>query len=204
MKKILIASTNKGKVRELGGMLDMELEWVGLERFGDLPEVEEDGATFADNARKKALGYARATGLWTIADDSGLEIDALGGQPGVMSARFSGAAGANRKEIDKQNIIKVLSLLKGVPFVKRTARFVCRLCLASSEKVLAEAEGKVQGVIIETPRGDNGFGYDPIFYLPGMKKTVAELCDDEKNAISHRGNAVRNIKPMIEKLLAIE
>jgi len=184
-------------------MLSGDIQWVGLSDFSGLAEIKEDGRTFAENARKKALGYAKATGLWTLADDSGLVIDALGGKPGVKSARFAGEdiKGADRKLIDRQNITKVLDILKSVPREKRTARFVCRLCLASPEKVLIETEGKLEGFIAEKEMGANGFGYDPIFFVPGLNKTVAQLTTEEKNAISHRGNALRKLKPLLAKLL---
>jgi XTP/dITP diphosphohydrolase len=201
MKKILVASTNPGKLKELREMLASDIEWVGLSDFPGIAEIEEDGATFAENARKKALGYAKATGLWTLADDSGLVIDALGGQPGVHSARFSGAKDAKRSLIDHKNIAKVLKLLKDVPKEKRQAKFICCLCLASSDKVLIETQGQVEGTIIDEPMGENGFGYDPIFYVPKLNKTVAQLDSAAKNAISHRGNAIGKLKPLLLKLL---
>ncbi|MGA2070086.1 MAG: XTP/dITP diphosphatase [Sedimentisphaerales bacterium] len=200
-RKILVASTNPGKLKELREMLDGDIEWVGLSDFPSVGEIEEDGKTFAENARKKALGYAKATGLWTLADDSGLVIDALGGEPGVKSARFSGDKEANRGLLDHKNMAKVLNLLQGVPKEKRTARFMCCLCLASPEKVLVETEGKLEGLIIDKPMGENGFGYDPIFFVPALDKTVAQMTSEEKNAISHRGNAIRKFKPKLEKLL---
>ena len=166
-------------------MLGGDIEWVGLSDFPNVGEIEEDGKTFAENARKKAIGYAKATGLWTLADDSGFVVDALGGQPGVKSARFSGIhhedTKTRRKQKmeenirDKRNIEKLLGMLKGIPAEKRQARFVCCLCLASPEKVLIETPGKVEGVIIDEPTGDNGFGYDPIFFVPKLNKTVAQL-----------------------------
>jgi XTP/dITP diphosphohydrolase len=188
-----------------------------------MAEIPEDGATFAENARKKALGYAKATGLWTVADDSGLVVDALDGAPGVESARFSGeavpalrpagilpaakkqgqdalATDAVRTLIDHRNTAKVLKLLEGVPEEKRTARFVCYLCLASPERVLLEAEGRLEGLITDREIGENGFGYDPIFFLPPLGKTVAQLTRQEKNAISHRGNALRKLKPLLDEL----
>jgi XTP/dITP diphosphohydrolase len=182
-------------------MLGREIEWVGLSDFPNINEVKEDGETFAENARKKAVGYAKQTGLWTIADDSGLIIDALSGQPGVKSARFSGTKSNDRKQIDRENIAKVLKLLQGIPPKKRTARFVCCLCLASPEKILIETEGKLEGVIAEKEMGTNGFGYDPIFFVPRLNKTVAQLSREEKNAISHRGNAIRKLKPLLTKLI---
>jgi len=200
---ILVATTNPGKVRELRAMLGGDVEWKSLADFPGMGEVKEDGATFAENARKKALGYARATGLWTLADDSGLVVDALGGAPGVNSARFSGerAGGADRKTVDRRNMEKLLSLLEGVPAERRTARFVCRLCLAGPEGVLLETEGTLEGRIAMEPAGAGGFGYDPVFYVPRLDRTVAQLGDDEKNAISHRGNAIRKLKPPLDELL---
>jgi XTP/dITP diphosphohydrolase len=201
---ILVATTNPGKVRELRAMLGREVQWRSLADFPGVGEVKEDGSTFAENARKKATAYAQATGLWTLADDSGLVVDALGGAPGVNSARFSGERpkGADRKVLDRRNMDKVLSLLKDVPAEKRTARFVCCLCLASPEKVLIETQGTLEGLIIDEPAGTGGFGYDPIFYVPRLGKTVAQLGEGEKNAISHRGNALRKLKPLLDELLS--
>ena len=202
-RTILVATTNPGKIAELRAMLDAEVEWVGLSDLPPAPEVEEDGRTFAENARKKATVYAKATGLWTLSDDSGLVIDALGGQPGVRSARFAGVEGPDRKTVDRRNIEKVLHLLHDVPPAQRTAHFVCHLCMASPGRVLIEASGTLEGRIIDTPLGDNGFGYDPIFWVPSLGKTVAQLGSEEKNAISHRGNAIRKLKPMLRELLAV-
>jgi XTP/dITP diphosphohydrolase len=203
VKVILVATTNPGKVRELRALLGTEVEWKSLTDFPGIGEVKEDGATFAENARKKALGYAKATGLWTLADDSGLVVDALGGAPGVNSARFSGerAKGADRKVVDRRNMEKLLSLLQDVPIEKRTARFVCCLCLANPEEVLIETRGTLEGVITQEPAGTGGFGYDPVFLVPQFGKTVAELDEKEKNAISHRGNAMRRLKSLLDGLL---
>jgi XTP/dITP diphosphohydrolase len=203
VREILVATTNPGKVRELRALLGTEIEWKTLADFPGLGEVEEDGATFEENARKKATEYAKRTGLWTLADDSGLVVDALGGAPGVKSARFSGPfpAGADRKTIDRQNFTRLLGLLKDVPQEHRTARFVCCLCLASPEKVLIDVRGAVEGVIIDKPLGDNGFGYDPVFFIPSLGKTVAQLPDERKNAVSHRGNAIRKLKPLLAELV---
>jgi XTP/dITP diphosphohydrolase len=205
---------------ELKSMLGGDIDWVGLADFPNVGEIEEDGKTFAENARKKAIGYAKATGLWTLADDSGLVVDALGGEPGVKSARFSGflpprhplptacrgrqgTKEKDRKVIDHRNIEKLLNLLKDVPKEKRAARFVCCLCLASPEKILIETSGEVEGIIIDEPVGENGFGYDPIFFVPKLNKTVAQLTNEEKNAISHRGNAIRKLKPLLDDLLPL-
>ncbi len=202
-KKILVATTNPGKIAELRAMLDLDVQWVGLSDFAGIGEIKEDGASFAENARKKATEYAKATGLCTIADDSGLVVDELGGAPGIKSARFSGKKekGEDRTLIDHRNIAKVLRFLEGVPKEKRTARFVCCLCLASPEKVLVETQGTVEGLIAEEEIGENGFGYDPIFFVPHLNKTVGQLTAEEKNAISHRGNAIRKLKPLLAQLL---
>jgi XTP/dITP diphosphohydrolase len=207
--KILVATTNPGKIAEIKALLDDNIEWVSLSDFADISEVKEDGATFAENACKKAIGYAKTTGLWTLADDSGLVIDALGGEPGVKSARFSGTkdkvcperSRGNRTLLDHKNMAKVLKLMQGVPEEKRTARFVCHLCLASPDKILAETQGALEGLITEKEIGQNGFGYDPIFFVPHLNKTVGQLTAEEKNAISHRGNAIRKLKPLLEQLL---
>jgi XTP/dITP diphosphohydrolase len=215
INKILVATTNAGKLAEISEMLDLDIEWLNLSDFPDVKEIQEDGKTFAENARKKALGYAKQTGLWTLADDSGLVVDALDGAPGVKSARFSLAptpavgvtepqalvSGKNRTLLDHKNMQKILTLLRDIPTEKRTAKFVCCLCLASSEKVLIETTGKLEGIIAANPAGSNGFGYDPIFFVPKIGKTVAQLISSEKNAISHRGQAVRKLKPLLEKLL---
>lgn len=217
-KKILVATTNPGKIAEIRMMLDLDVEWLGLADFPDINEIKEDGETFAENARKKALGYAEQTGLWTLADDSGLVIDALGGAPGVKSARFSGEKETNRKLLDHKNMAKVLKLLTNIPREKRTARFICRLCLArpqdesaiktvgkqraSPERILIETEGILEGFINDKEIGENGFGYDPIFFVPHLNKTVAQLTREEKNAISHRGNAIRKLKPLLTQLLS--
>jgi len=200
-RKILVATTNPGKVAELKSMLGGPAKWLSLSDFKGIAEVKEDGQTFVENACKKAIGYAKVTGLWTIADDSGLVIDVLDGAPGVKSSRFSGMKGEDRKLIDRQNIAKVLTLLKDVPREKRTARFVCSLCLASAEEILLETEGMLEGIIAEKEIGENGFGYDPIFFVPQLNKTVAQLTREGKNAISHRGQAIRKLKPLLDELL---
>jgi len=202
-RKVLVATGNPGKIIEIRAMLDADVRWLGLADLPPMDEITEDGTTFAENARKKAAGYAKATGLWTLADDSGLVVDALGGAPGVKSARFSGEKpkDIDRTLIDHRNITKTLELLKGVPQGKRTARFVCRLCLASPERVLIETEGTLEGLITDREIGQNGFGYDPIFFVPKLNKTVAQLSSEQKNAISHRGNAIRKLKPLLDELL---
>ena len=185
---------------------DSGIEWVSLADLPDypnLPQIIEDGTTFAENAAKKALGYAKAAGLWTIADDSGLVVDALDGAPGVNSARFSGPkpAGTSRTLIDHKNIEKVLTLTKHIPADQRTARFVCSLCLAEPSGILLQTEGILEGMIAAGPAGKNGFGYDPIFLPAGLTKTAAQLRPEEKNAISHRGRAIAALKPALAELL---
>ena len=202
-RQILVATTNKGKMAELSALLDADVQWLSLADFEGIEEVVEDGATFAENARKKALGYAKATGCWTLADDSGLVIDALDGAPGVHSARFSGPKieGEERSLIDHRNIAKVLELMKTIPANKRTARFMCCLCVASGDEVLAETNGTVEGLITTEEAGSNGFGYDPIFFVPKLGKTAAQLSAEQKNLISHRGNAILKLKPLLNELL---
>lgn len=205
--KILVATTNPGKLKELSemlGELPIHIEWLSLRDFPDVSEVAEDGDTFAENARKKAVGYAEATGHWTLADDSGLVIDALDGAPGVYSARYAAdeCSSNDRKTVDRANYEKALRLLGNVPDAERTARFKCCLCLADGRgNVLLETDGAVEGVINHGPLGDNGFGYDPIFYIPERGKTAAQLENHEKNRISHRGNAISRFKPLLRSLL---
>lgn len=201
---IVVATTNAGKMRELSAMLEGDVRWLSLKDFPGVDEVVEDGLSFGENARKKALGYAQSTGFWTIADDSGLVIDALDGAPGIHSARFSGVCekGSERGLIDHRNIEKVLKLMVDVPEEKRTARFVCSLCLASPEKILAQTEGRLEGKITTEPVGTGGFGYDPIMFVSDKKRTVGQLSREEKNSISHRGGAIRKLQPLLADLLA--
>ncbi len=203
---ILVATTNPGKVKELAEMLAdaaERIQWVSLSDFPEVAEVVEDGATFARNACKKALGYAEQTGLWTLADDSGLVIDALDGAPGVRSARFAAdeTASTDRKVIDRANYEKVLRLMDAVPDARRTARFVCHVALAQPGNILLETTGCIDGVIGREPKGENGFGYDPVFYIPSLGKTAAELDSQTKNCISHRGRAIALLKPRLYDLL---
>lgn len=205
MKKILLATTNPGKKRELEYMLaGLGIELCTLADVDGMIEVEEDGATFAENARKKALGYAAQSGLWTIADDSGLEVDYLDGAPGIHSARFSGEHKDHsdpRNLIDHENIKKLLSVMDGVAANDRTARFVCALALAKPGEVLFETFGAFEGEILTELRGEDGFGYDPVFYVPCVGKTAAEMTKEEKNTMSHRYNALVKLKPQLEKLV---
>ncbi len=191
MAHVLLATRNAGKLREIRQMTaDSSLVWHSLAEFPDVPEPDESGQTFAENARLKALHFAAATGLCTLADDSGLEVDALGGAPGVYSARFAGFP-----RDDAANNRKLVAALAGVPQERRTARFRCALAMARADEVLLEADGAVEGRIIDQPRGDNGFGYDPHFLVPHLGRTMAELPADQKNALSHRGQALRSLLP---------
>jgi XTP/dITP diphosphohydrolase len=191
--RVLFASSNPHKVAEVRAILaGCGVEVDGLDaQAGALPEPVEDAPDFAGNARIKAVYYAQRTARPCLADDSGLEVDALGGAPGVRSARYAGAEGA-RDERDRANNAKLLRELAGVPRARRTARFVCAMCLAGpGGDVLAETQGAVEGRIGFEPRGTNGFGYDPLFELPDRGCTSAELPPADKNAISHRGRAAR-------------
>lgn len=204
-RRILVATTNAGKLEELSMLMEdisHQVEWLSLRDFPNVTEVAEDGHTFTENARKKAIGYAAATGLWTLADDSGLVIDALDGRPGIHSARFAAdECSKDRLSIDIANYKKVLSLLKDTPPQKRTARFVCHIALANPQRILLDSEGTVEGLITDIPAGHNGFGYDPVFYIPALDRTAAQLDNDQKNAVSHRGNAIRQLKPLLHQLL---
>ena len=204
-RRIILASSNSGKVREIRRELSrLDVQVVSLDSCGDIAEPVEDGLTFADNAGIKAGYYSRATGTWCLADDSGLVVDALGGRPGVRSARYASdkcPQDADRQTIDDANNAKLLEELSGVEDDKRAARFVCCLVLSDGKDVLIETRGTVEGRIGHAPRGDNGFGYDPLFYVPDLGCTTAELSTEAKNLISHRGKAVRQFAKLLEQLL---
>ena len=194
---LVLATRNQGKIREIEKMLDLpRLEIRSLQDFPDLPEVVEDGRTFLENAFKKAQACAQATGRPALADDSGLEVDCLNGAPGIYSARFSGA-----EATDEANNRKLLSLLEGIPEERRTARFVCRMVLYLPEGKWIQTEGFCPGIIARAPRGEHGFGYDPVFYLPELNKTMAEIPLEEKNRISHRAQALQKIRSHLEAIL---
>ncbi|WP_027355730.1 XTP/dITP diphosphatase [Desulfofundulus thermocisternus] len=194
--KLVLATRNPGKVRELSQLLSpLGYEVLSLEHFPGVPEVVEDGATFRDNAVKKATAVARHTGQLALADDSGLEVDYLGGAPGVHSARFAGEG-----HDDRANNEKLLRLLAGVPPEKRTARFRCVVAVATPEGKVFTTEGTCEGVIAEEPRGEGGFGYDPLFYVPSCGKTFAELDPEVKNRISHRGRALALMREILAGL----
>lgn len=205
MRKVLIATSNPGKLRDFAGAARPHgIEIAGIPSFASLPTVVEDGLTFEENARKKAEQYSlHAPGEIVVADDSGLEVDALNGAPGVHSARYAAdqphLAGVNTE--DKANNARVLRELKGIPNEKRTGRFVCVLAVAQDGEILATFRGVAEGIILDAPRGSNGFGYDPLFYFPRIQKTFAELSAEEKANYSHRGAAFRQFLDWCEKRL---
>jgi len=196
-RTILIATANPAKLREIRQILvGLPVRWLDLNDLPPIPPAVEDGRSFAENAEKKALHYARHSGHWALADDSGLEVDCLNGLPGVLSARFAGEP-AN----DAANNAKLIRELQAYPPEQRTARFRCVVVLADGQHVLARAEGTIEGQIIDEPRGQGGFGYDPHFLVPELGKTTAELAPEHKNRISHRGQALRRLVPMLRRLL---
>ena len=202
---IVLATRNPGKIREICQVLgDLPVGILTLDDDSDIPEPPEQGPTFADNAAAKAMYYARATGRWCLADDSGLEVDALDGRPGVHSARYAGGdrdAPADRQVLDQANNAKLLRELAGLADRDRTARFVCELALAGGEKIVIKARGVLEGRIAQAPEGDNGFGYDPLFFVPALGCTTAQLSPEEKNRISHRGKAVRRLGELLREML---
>lgn len=197
MVKLLIATNNPGKLREYQEILaDLPVELVSPVDVGLALDPEETGSTFKENAIIKAQAFAQASGLLTLADDSGLEIDALNGEPGVYSARYGNTA----KKDHEGRYRLVLEKLADTPAEKRTARFKCVVALAAGEAVVGTADGAVEGVITFAPKGEGGFGYDPVFFVPEFERTMAELTSAEKNSISHRSRAVHTAMPMIERL----
>jgi XTP/dITP diphosphohydrolase len=196
--QLLIATTNPGKLREYAAIFGgLPVQLVSLAEVGITDDVEESGATFAENARLKAEAYAARSGLPTLADDSGLEVAALGGAPGVYSARFAGPGAT-----DAERNALLLKRLEGVPFHARLARFVCVIALARPGALTELAEGTLHGVIETAPRGTGGFGYDPLFYVLDEDRTLAELPPERKNAISHRARAAAAARAVIERWLA--
>jgi XTP/dITP diphosphohydrolase len=198
--RIVVATGNPHKIEEIRAVLaPLGFTVLSLAETGrPVPaEPEEPHPTFEANARLKALHYARAIGEAVLADDSGLEVDALGGAPGVHSAHWAGTEGS-RAERDARNNAKLAEAMRGVPAHLRTARFVCTMCVATpSGEVLVETRGEMEGVIGEAPRGAHGFGYDPWLHLPERGVSSAELPPDEKNAVSHRGHAVRRLAYLV-------
>ena len=195
MRKVLIATTNPGKLRDFAGAAAPHaIEIAAVPNFASLPTVVEDGLTFEENARKKAEEYSRsAPGEIVVADDSGLEVDALNGAPGVHSARYAADQPhlADENTDDEANNARLLRELRKVPPERRTGRFVCVLAAARDGQTLATFRGAAEGVILDSPRGSNGFGYDPLFYFPQIQKSFAELTAEEKAHYSHRGAAFR-------------
>jgi XTP/dITP diphosphohydrolase len=194
--EIVLATRNHGKIAEFRSLLKgLSMRLLSLYDFPNLPVVAEDGVTFRDNAEKKAKAIAKATGRLAIADDSGLEVDHLGGKPGVYSSRYCGEGAT-----DKENTRRVLKLLDGVPWEERTARFVCVICAADSKGKTHFVEGACNGSISFEMRGSHGFGYDPIFVPESMTRTMAEIDLEEKNLISHRARALRNLRETLKVL----
>lgn len=195
--KIIFATGNEGKMREVREILsDLGMEILSMKEAGVSMDIVEDGITFEENARIKARAVQKATGALVLADDSGLAVDYLNGEPGVYSARYMGE--------DTSYVIKnksIIDRLKGIEGSARSARFCCAIAAVFPDGSEAVTEGIIEGVIAESPSGEGGFGYDPIFYLPERGMTTAELSAEEKNAVSHRGNALRKMKPLIKDWL---
>jgi XTP/dITP diphosphohydrolase len=196
-----MATKNLGKVRELATLLgDMGVRVLSLADFPEIPEIPEAGATFAENAAFKAREVARLTGLPALADDSGLEVAALAGRPGVFSARYAQDRTAPAPPTDEDNWRKLLDEMKDVPWERRQARFVCEIALALPDGRLFRAHGECPGYIALHPEGDQGFGYDPVFWLPEYGATVASVGLEVKNRISHRARALHDLKKLILSL----
>ena len=199
MRKLLVATHNVGKVREYRQLLaDLPLEVTYLDAEGINFEVEETGESFAENAVQKATAYAAASGLWTWADDSGLEVDALSGAPGIRSSRYAGPGAS-----DEDRYRKLLRELQTLPWEERTARFRCVVAIATPEGEVRTAAGSCEGIIAFEPQGSHGFGYDPVFFLPQFGCTMAELPPEAKNRISHRGQAARVAERLLRKMLDV-
>jgi XTP/dITP diphosphohydrolase len=194
MRALLLATTNHHKLKEFRTIFaDLPFTLITPKDIQLDIDVEETGTTFRENAELKALAYANASGLLSLADDSGLEIDALGGSPGIYSARFASPEIAYEERFDI-----IFKQLHGLPLEQRTARFRCVIALAEPSRYLRWVEGIIEGLITDTPRGTNGFGYDPIFLVPELGKTTAELASEEKNRISHRGHAACLARTLLE------
>ena len=195
-QKLLLATNNPGKVKEYRSLLqDIPFDLVTPKELGIVMDVEENGATYEENARIKACALAKESGSPTMADDSGLEVDALNGEPGVMSARYAGESAS-----DAERVNYLLSKMKDVPKEKRTARFRCVIAIAQPGGQVEFCEGECKGIIALEPCGKNGFGYDPIFCFPKYGKTMAELPIEIKNHISHRGRAAQKARLILKKM----
>ena len=196
---LLLATTNRGKIREYKSLLsDLAFELVTLADLGITRKVDEVGESLEENARLKATSLSEESHLLTLADDSGLEVDALGGKPGPLSARYAGEGAS-----DSERINYLLSQLKDVPWEKRSARFRCVIAIAKPSGEVELCSGESRGIIAFEPRGKRGFGYDPIFYLPELNKTMAELPLEVKNRVSHRGQAARKAHQVLERLIGL-
>lgn len=196
--KVVAATNNKHKVLELTALFEnTDTELVTLKEIGFTDEIIEDGNTFLENARIKAVAVHKTTGLACIADDSGLCVDVLSGEPGIYSARYASQNGENSD--DAKNIEKLLSKLTEVPDNERTARFISALCFIDTDGTEISVMGKCEGIITREARGNGGFGYDPVFFFPEYGKTFAELTEEEKNSVSHRANAVKALKTKLDK-----
>lgn len=194
--RLLLATNNKGKVREYRSLLQsLPFDLVTLAEVGVTADVEEVGETLEENARLKATALAAQSEMLSLADDSGLEVDALGGEPGRLSARYAGEGASDR---DRVNYL--LSKLEGVPWEERSARFRCVIAVAVPDGQVELCSGECRGVIALEPKGEQGFGYDPIFYLPELDKTMAELPLEVKNEVSHRGKAARKVPQVLKRL----
>ena len=193
--RLLVATTNTGKLREIRSLLEgVPVELITLRDLDPIEEPEETGATFEDNARLKALYYADRSGLTTVAEDSGLVIDGLDGEPGVRSARFLGPDASY-----PERFTEIVRRLDGPPVKNRAARFVCALAVAEDGQIVYEARGTVEGEIAREPRGMHGFGYDPIFYYPPYGTTLADVAEDAKLAVAHRGQAFRALAGWLQR-----
>ena len=194
--KLLVATNNRGKLREYAELLKgIRLELTTLKEQGITEEVEESGSSLKQNAIHKATAYAKLSGLTTMADDSGLEVDALGGEPGPLSRRYAGDNASDKERNDY-----LLAKLRNVPREKRTARFRCVIALVTPDAKVKTCEGVCEGIIAFRSKGEGGFGYDPIFYLPELDKHMAELSLSEKNKISHRAKSALKVRRILERL----
>ena len=200
MKKVLLATTNSGKMREMAALLaGLPVELVSPDAVADVTDVEETGSTFMENARLKASGYARQAGSLTIADDSGLEIAALSGRPGVLSARYGGDGTSFSQKMDM-----LLAEVEAATTDDRSARFVCAVAIADADgSIVFEAEGICTGRLARAPSGSFGFGYDPVFVPDGYNSTFGEMTEPEKRALSHRGRAFLQIIPFLRHFIAV-
>ncbi|MBM4294496.1 MAG: XTP/dITP diphosphatase [Deltaproteobacteria bacterium] len=198
---LVMATHNPGKVRELAALLgDLKVRLLSLADFPEIPDIPEEGATFQQNALAKAQAVAGLTGLPALADDSGLEVEALGGRPGVRSARYAADLTGGAPPTDRDNWLKLLKEMAGIPWERRGARFVCVAALAWPGGRVHATRGECSGVISFEPQGDQGFGYDPVFWVPEFKRTMAELPPAVKNNISHRARALAALKELLISL----